>query len=331
MSGHGAFAGRAIVRAMRDGDSDPQAAVARVSQALDGRLRDAAGRIALALESGEPQETRAAAFEPVADAVATVVHVRRHGGRTSAAFWDLIERNLSSQTELLEALSLASRRSQAITFATAAVAVVMTTMYLLFVLPQLEQLFTLMRAELPELTRLALAGWFQPLIFAGLGFVIAGSAIALVRPRWVNGLLGRQSRAAGIALGLLRGGRVARNYRLLLFVDHAAALTAAGIEARETLAAASRYAGVFAEIDFRSSGAASAPDAIPEALLAALRLDQLPAELETQHGLRLEAVLQAADRAQLQAAFTIRSFLYALIALLILAMYLPIFKLGAAI
>lgn len=324
-----AFVGRAFVRALRD--AEPAAAWERLRAALGGRHREIAERMARQMDARDRSDSRVTHIDPVGNAAATARLARERGLKTTEGFWLIVERSLSSEAELMNSLALASQRAQFITLATAVFALLVTVMYVLLVLPQFEYLFAAMQAELPGLTSIVLTGPAPALLLAALVAIIAMAAIALIRPAWFNGLRAAAPGKLDLLLRLMSGGRAARDYRALVYVNHAAALVAAGMDADEALAAAGRTAGIHQSVDYRSATGGEIAEALPATLVAAGQLGQLPRELDSQRELRLHAVLASAEQAQLRASWTIRAFLYAIVATLLVAMYLPIFRLGATI
>jgi hypothetical protein len=183
-----------------------------------------------------------------------------------------------------------------------------------------------MGATLPQLTAALLGGGRWIVLATALLLVAAAVFVFPVRPggrrTWRLDLFSKRA---------LFGREAARTYRQFLFVSYASALVSAGIHPRKSLAVASNEAGIYTGIDFGTAEAAAMTERLPAQLLSADRLGHLHEELIAQRGLRADALIESIERLQLQAGFAMRAVLYVLVATMVIAMYLPIFKLGSII
>lgn len=184
--------------------------------------------------------------------------------------------------------------------------------------------------ELPGFTKLVLGGGGALVIVMLVLITLAFVGFPLKRR------LVRDRHSAGWRLDLFAwraffGREVADNFRRLLFVSYANGLLRSGLPDRLSLSLASREAEAYREVDFEHGESGSTDDPFVHSLLIASKLGHLQQEIEAQGQIRLATLDESAERLQVLAAFVIRSLLYVLVGSLVVAMYLPIFRLGAAI
>ena len=326
-----AFVSRALLRAMREADSGADAGFARLREALSGEYRSAAESLRRDLATDDAIAEQARGFDPLAMALRSASLVRANDGRITADVWRGLERNHAAAIELSNSIRRSFTSTLIIAIATAAVAVTCAAVYLLFVLPQFEMLYASMRAELPFLTRLLLDGVAPLLMLLVIASVLVGAILLIVRPAWLRTARERAWNPAAWAKRVLSGSRVAKCHRRLAFVQYATALIDAGVAGRKALGIAAAESGAFGRIDFDANPDPMGRDELVSAVDHAERLGQLREELAIQGDLQAQALARAADAAQIRASFMIRGLLYALIGALVIAMYLPMFRLGAAI
>ena len=326
-----AFVGRALLRAMHEADSGAEAGFARLREALSGEYRSLADRLQRQLATDDAIATEARAFDPLAIALHSASLARVNGGRVTAEVWGVLERNYTAAIEFSNSMRRTFMSTLIVAMATAVVSVVVVAMYLLFVLPEFESLYGGMHAELPFLTQFLLDGAGPLLALIVIAFALICATLLMVQPAWLYGSREQTWNPVAWVKRALTGNRVAACRRRLVFVQFASALIDGGVAGRKALGIAAGESGAFGQLDFESPPDPAGHDEFTSAILQAERLGQLRQELGTQHELRAQALARATEVAQIRASFVIRGLLYLLIGAVIIAMYLPMFRLGAAI
>jgi len=326
-----AFVGRALLRAMRDADSGVEAGFARLRETLSGEYSLLAVELQRRFANEEAIATGARKLDPLAIALRRIALARANGGRITAEAWDGLERHYAQAIGMSDAVGRSFTGTLIVAMATIAVSLVVGATYVMFVLPQFADLYDSMHAELPFLTRFLLGDAGSLLVLAALAFVLVSATLLMVKPAWLYRSRERIWNPVALTQRILAGNRVTACHRRLAFVEYAATLAGSGVAGRKALSLAARESGIFSQIDFESPSDQPGQDELSSAVLEAERLGHLRQELATQHDLRSQALARAADISQIRASFVIRGLLYLLIGALVVAMYSPIFRLGAAI
>ncbi len=217
--------------------------------------------------------------------------------------------------------------------ALSAVALASAIFFGFFVMPSFNSFFSGYGALLPEFTRyvFGIGKIGVPIMATGLILIIGLSAWTTITfrkrtrrslplPRWPA------------KLPLL--GKIVTAYNLDLFLNFLRILLASGVSKNEAVLVAASNSNQSAGMDFNDllsiRESSSTGSALTE-IAAAARLDQLEGELTHQcdaHSARLTmAMVESRNRFSL----LLKATLYAYFASLIIAMYLPIFKLGSLI
>ncbi|MEL6868886.1 MAG: hypothetical protein AAFO81_03710 [Pseudomonadota bacterium] len=213
------------------------------------------------------------------------------------------------------------------------VAIQVTAIFGVFVLPGMQQMYANFGERLPQLTATLFAsGGF------GVPLLVVVLAVFLVLAVWFVVLFRRRINAVAPLPRWLAWlpfmGTVTKTYNLNLFLNFTRALIDSRVETRQAvdLAAAASNQPVSLNIGSLAAGdfgAASDP-ALTELSIAA-RLNRFEQEVEfqcEQHSHRLSAALiRTRDRFSLVLKF----ILYVFIGTLVVAMYLPIFKMGTVL
>ncbi|MBB6095546.1 type IV pilus assembly protein PilC [Povalibacter uvarum] len=325
-----AFAGREVIRVLRDEGADLSAAFSRLRDVLTGDLLAACARLQSEFES-TAKPTGDFERDGLRVAIRSVQLVQEHDGQFTSELWAELDRRQLAGFELSSSLVRGLLNTLVASSATAAIALVIAFIYGIFVLPQFASTYAAMGAELPSLTAAVLGGGGWIVLILVL-LMMAASILAFpLQPGWG---IGRHRRAWRLDLFSKRAvfcRAVANDYRRFLFVCYAATLVAAGIHPRKSLAAAAREAGIYTDLDFESAEASAMMATLPTQLMSADRLGHLREELATQRGLQADAIAKSIEGLQLRTAILMRGLLYFLVATLVIAMYLPIFKLGSII
>lgn len=325
------FVGRALLRTLAEG-GDFEAGLARLSAALSSDAdRQALER--LKADLNRPEDMRHAGDgerDWLRVAIRTAQLIRVHGGELAPGWADM-ERQYAASRALAQSLSQGLIQTLTLSVLAAVVALVVTLIYVVFALPQFRTAFASLGAELPAFTQVVMGG-------GGVLVIVTLTLIALTLIGFpLKRSLLRGRRGAGWRLDLFAwraflGREVAESFSKLLFVSYASGLLRGGLADGLALSLASQEAQIYREVDFaRGASTATAGDPLIHSLLTAARLGHFRQELEAQSQIRLAALDKSAERLQMLAAFVVRSLMYALVGSLVVAMYLPIFKLGAAI
>jgi hypothetical protein len=319
------FVTREFLRTMRDEHLDLDAAFGRLNQRLSPGMRHASDRLraGLASNSGDAQG------DWLRVTVRSAQLAREHGGTIAPGVWTELEEHDARCRSLSSTLAQSLVRTLILSVTTLLLATIVGVIYVVFVLPQFVTLFESLHAELPRFTRLVLGG-LQPLILLLPVVAVFASAFLLpVRPTWQTGK--RVWQLAPLGRRVRIGREFVLRYRQQLFIAFASALTQSGLQPRTALKLASHEAQLYADENFAADSPATHGDTLLAALADADRCGHLREEIMAQRAIRADALLLAAERLQFEFSFVVRGCVYALITLLLVAMYLPIFKIGAAV
>lgn len=319
------FVTRELLRTMRDEHIDLESAFGRLNQHLSTDMRRISERMREGLVAGRTE----AEYDWLRVAVRSIQLARDHGGTIDAAVWTDLETYSTENRGLSSTLSQTLVRTSFLSVATIGVAIVVGLIYVIFVLPQFDTLFESLGTELPLLTQFVLVG-LRPLIFLlPLIAILASIFLLPVRPTWKAGQ--RVWQLAPLNKRVRIGSEFVLRYRQQLFIAFASTLTRFGVPPRTALQLASRETQLYADNDFAANPSPGQGDSLLTALVGADRAGHLHEEIIAQRAIRAEALLLAAERLQFEFSFVVRAGVYALVGLMLVAMYLPIFKLGAAV
>lgn len=214
-----------------------------------------------------------------------------------------------------------------------ALVLVITGIFGFYVLPGFEQMFARSGATLPALTRAVFAATdagYPLLAIAALLVIAAAIWFAIVFRRRVRSL----SPLPGIPGRVPLAGAVAETYNTGLFLNFTKMLLDCGVSVDQALAAAAQHANRKPVLDaeaLRALDKAPTGNRVLGELAIAARLGQLQPEIDSQcerHEADLAAALVAArDRFSLGTSIVVGL----LVGLIVIAMYLPIFRMGAVI
>jgi hypothetical protein len=202
-----------------------------------------------------------------------------------------------------------------------------TVVYTVFVMPQMRGIYESVGFPLPQLTRAVFGGgaWLVVLLIVLGCLAIGANGWFVVKLR---AQLQRFAPLAGAYRRMPLLGAVADYYNEYLWLSYSAVLSAGGLAAEASLrAAADEVPGVVA-IDQISDVSLSSPHG---ALQAAARLGHLGDELRAQQDEAATRFLQSLAKARRDSRLVLTIWVYVLVALLVIAMYLPIFKMGNTI
>ncbi len=323
------FIGRQLSRYLLT-ERDTDAALNKVSQTLHPSFNRelAFVRDTLALPSlelrGDPQ-TDAPRL-----AVRLIRHLKEAGATPTEEVLTGLERQQTALNISLDTSSVHFANTLLISIATGLVACVAGVIYVVFVLPQLAAFYSSVDAELPRLTRMLLeSGWLWAIALPIALLLLAGLAFAgqiSKRPfRWRKhmSLLSRWSPF---------GRDIARRYQLLMFLIYTRGLVAGGFNDRSALSIAARELGLEGaneQGDLARTTLRSDPySLLMYSLESANGIGFLPQELDAQWAQQNAALIAAVQQRQSRVNMAIRIAMYAGVATLVIAMYLPIFKLG---
>jgi type IV pilus assembly protein PilC len=324
------FVARQLAHVTRSGVVDLQTARAQ----LQPLLTDAQ---AVALEElvGVLDAPAARKWSRTAPYARLVELYRQEGGGTErlgdllAAFQD----QLRTTRDTLNASWSGFRALIAYFGVTLLVLAVVTATYQVLVLPQLALLFSGLRAELPALTQTAL----------GRGGSIALLLLVVTVLIWValwwsaRSLVTRASELAPISPSIERLpllGELVREYNRTLALAYARALIAAGTDPGQAWNRAVLLVDLRADIhasNIEAQRSAALLDAAAARFATAGRLGTLAAEIELESGRQQLRVADVLLATRSRAAFVMRLVLFAAVSTLLIAMYLPIFRLGTVI
>ena len=319
------FVTREFLRTMRDEHLDLDTAFGRLNQHLSPGMRHASDRLRESLISG----SRDAQGDWLRVTVRSVQLAREHGGTIAPNVWSELEEHDAQSRGLAGTLTQSLVRTLILSLTTLLIATIVGMIYVVFVLPQFVTLYESLHAELPKFTRWVLGG-LQPLILLLPVLAVFASAFMLpVRPTWQAGK--RIWQLAPLGRRVRIGREFVLRYRQQLFIALAAALTQFGLQPRAALKLASHEAQLYTDENFAADTSAAHGDPLLTALVDAERCGHLREEIMAQRAIRADALLLAAERLQFEFSLVVRGCVYALITVLLVAMYLPIFKIGAAV
>ena len=194
-----------------------------------------------------------------------------------------------------------------------------------FVMPGFSRFYAGVGAEMPTLTRLVFgsaAPLFILLLLAGLAL----SVFLIWYAKLLRQQLARDAPMPGWSLRVPLLGRVAAVLNRHLWMGYAAQLLTGGVDAMQSVTVAgARFAQPFA-LTSEIPGSA-----LPGNLQAAQRLGRLSDEIRFQQIAGGEQFLDTLMRVQHRTRVVLSIFVYVLVALIVCAMYLPIFSLGSNI
>jgi type II secretory pathway component PulF len=320
-----AFCMRELIRTMRDADIGVQAAFGRLEHELPVNLQQVAARLKQDLEL----DTADADRTWLRVTLRCLERMREQGVTPPAQLLVDVEAQHAANRAWSVSLAQAFVRTLFLSAATAAIAIVVAGVYVIFVLPQFAYLFHSMGAAMPRFTNALLGGGRILIFFALLALIVVAIFLLPLKLEWQHGE--RRWRFSPLAKRVWLGREVAQQFRRQLFVAHAAMLVAGGIGARKALAIASEEVGVHTDIRFETDSFDVPADELLNALAIAERRGHLDDEVVAQRAISTESLLHAVDALQLQVSFATRLLTYLLVGALVVAMYLPIFKVGAAV
>jgi len=205
----------------------------------------------------------------------------------------------------------------------AAIAIV----YSLIVMPQMQEIYESVGYPMPRLTLAIFGGgaWIVVLLILIGCLAIAANAWFVVKLR------AQLQRFAPLSASYRRMplvGEVTDHYNEYLWLSYSAVLSAGGLAAEASLQAATdEVPGVAAMEGGEDESLASSRGA----LQAASRLGRLGDELRAQQDEAATRFLQSLSKARRDSRLVLTIWVYVLVALLVIAMYLPIFELGHTI
>lgn len=210
---------------------------------------------------------------------------------------------------------------------------VIAATFTLYVLPSFRQMFDRFGGQLPEFTAavLASAGTGLPLlVLLVLGVLVLAAIFALVFRRCIRTL----SPLPRIPRRVPLGGEVAETYNRSLFLNFARILLECGTPAERAVAAAARLANQHPSLDYaalEASTGAAALDATLRDLGVAARVGNLRPEVaarcEIQEAELARVLATSRNRFSLGTSIVVGL----LVAVVVIAMYLPIFRMGSVI
>lgn len=319
-----AFVARELLRTMRDTGESRDAAFARMESTLSADMRPAVARLRRSLDENRLGSNAEQDWLHVA--MRSLMLVREHGGEMTLSAWQSLEAQYADNRRLSASLTQALLHTFFLTAATALVGAIVGVIYVVFVLPQFDALFASVGAALPAFTSAVLADGRWLVFLLPLIAIVASMFLMPIKIEWTHG---RRWRFAPLARNVKLGRKMARHYREQLFIAYASTLISCAVAPRKALATAAKEVNLYADADFDAMQLESANDSFAAALVNADRLDHLAEEIESQRAVRTQQLVQAAERFQIEISFAMRAILYTLIGTLLVAMYLPIFKVGA--
>ncbi|MEM1438081.1 MAG: hypothetical protein AAF545_04725 [Pseudomonadota bacterium] len=302
-------------------DVDPNTALQRIADAVPDRYAQDATRLrALVTADGDIDlpSVGASPYSRLASlAKATRLDAR---GRVQLLrdFSDYV-----TQTKLVIATYWAGFRGFILyTLALVGIALLITGMFSVFVIPAFRGLFSMTGGRLPVFSAALLGGErILPALLLITALVVAG--LIVFSGVTVRNRLQRMAPLPGWVTLLPGLGRLRESWHRDLYLNTLRLLRKAGVDDTDAQSTAAEQTGFDAALARR--------DSAMEALAIAEPLGLLDAELDAQcsdHVARLtDDLLAARDRI----AFATKVILYAVIALLVVAMYQPLFQMGAII
>jgi type IV pilus assembly protein PilC len=253
---------------------------------------------------------------------------------------------IADYQEKTEALKSKIRKALVYPSAILVVAFVVTAILMIFVIPQFEALFTGFGADLPGLTKMviAMSQWFQQywwLLFGGIIGTVLGFMAAKKRSRKLQHFLDRLLLKLPVIGSVLHKGAIARFSRTF------STMFKAGVPMVEAMTSVAGATGniVFSEATLAMRDEVSTGTQLNKAMLDADLFPNMAVQMVAigEESGSLDAMLakvadfferevdEAVDNMTALMEPMIMAFLGVLIGTLVIAMYLPIFKLGAVV
>jgi len=253
---------------------------------------------------------------------------------------------IADYQEKTEALKSKIRKALVYPSAILTVAFIVTAILMIFVIPQFEALFTGFGADLPGLTKMviALSQWFQEfwwLLFGGIIGTVVGFMAAKKRSRKLQHFLDRLLLKLPVIGAVLHKGAIARFSRTF------STMFKAGVPMVEAMTSVAGATGniVFSEATLAMRDEVSTGTQLNKAMLDAELFPNMAVQMVAigEESGSLDAMLakvadfferevdEAVDNMTALMEPLIMAFLGVLIGTLVIAMYLPIFKLGAVV
>lgn len=330
MDSHLSFVGRQFARLLAT-ERDQDAALRRIEQTTHPSFKRALTTLRSALSSPD-LDLRG---DPQADAPRLAARLVRHlserGAAPSDSVWTVIERQQLTLSVSLRTAAAEFASTLFLSLATALIACIVGLVYVVFVLPQFAHFYASVDAELPRLTSIVLASssvWsiaVPCLILLLVGFAIAA--------RVSSGSLGPSNTLSLLSRWSPLGRDIAQRYRLLMFLIYARGLVASGVVDSSALKAAAREVGLDPaqeQIGGTASLGSDPGSLTMYSLASADSIGFLSQEVDAQWALQNAELIAAVERRQSRVNIAVRTLLYVGVGTLVIAMYLPIFKLGAA-
>ncbi len=268
-----------------------------------------------------------------------------HAGEQAGILEELLDK-IATYKEKTEALKSKIKKALFYPLAVIIVAFIITAILLIFVIPQFEALFEGFGADLPALTKFVvdLSKFFQEqwyLVFGGIGAAVYGFGQAKQRSRTFRETLERLSLSAPIIGNLLNKAAIARFARTL------STMFAAGVPLVEAMES---VAGAVGNVVYREAvlqmrdniatgtsitSSMEGVNVFPNMVIQMTSIGEEAGSLDTMLGKVADFYEQEVDDAVdgLTSLLEplIMAFLGVVVGGLVLAMYLPIFKMGDAV
>ncbi|MTI63669.1 type II secretion system F family protein [Methylophaga sp.] len=253
---------------------------------------------------------------------------------------------IADYQEKTEALKSKIRKALVYPSAIVVVAFIVTSILMIFVIPQFEALFTGFGADLPGLTKMviSLSQWFQEfwwLLFGGIIGTIVGFLAAKKRSRKLQHFLDRLLLKLPIIGNVLHKGAIAR------FARTFSTMFKAGVPMVEAMTSVAGATGniVFSEATLEMRDEVATGTQLNKAMLATELFPNMAVQMTAigEESGSLDSMLakvadfferevdEAVDNMTALMEPLIMAFLGVVIGTLVIAMYLPIFKLGAVV
>ena len=129
-------------------------------------------------------------------------------------------------------------------------------------------------------------------------------------------------------------GRLSESYNLGLFLNFARTLLLSGVDAGRAVSAAAKAANQASDLSLDNLATTSGdiePDSVMTELAVAAKLGHFNEEIEFQCDQYMGRLSLALVEARDRLALVLKFVMYLFVAVLIVAMYLPIFKMGSVI
>jgi len=253
---------------------------------------------------------------------------------------------IADYQEKTEALKSKIRKALVYPSAIIVVAFIVTSILMIFVIPQFEALFTGFGADLPGLTKMviSLSQWFQEfwwLLFGGIIGVIVGFMAAKKRSRKLQHFLDRLLLKLPVIGNVLHKGAIAR------FARTFSTMFKAGVPMVEAMTSVAGATGniVFSDATLEMRDEVSTGTQLNKAMLDTELFPNMAVQMTAigEESGSLDSMLakiadfferevdEAVDNMTALMEPLIMAFLGVVIGTLVIAMYLPIFKLGAVV